>query len=268
MAKIIGETGCPAEKQMLRGFRRMFIISLLGIGVMSLAVGYVFCLAFHDGVMSPWLAAAEAAFLAGAGGWIGGWVLRNASRNEDERAQLRKGMLGEAAVGLILEGLPDSYTVFNDSGRRGGCIDHIVVGPTGIFAIDTKNWRGVITPDGRGELLCNGRSTGRSEVAGLLRSMASLREKINVLTHREDFIQGMIAFPLARVEARWGTTRNVHCVTDDRVLDYILHYNFSRRLKDPEIELIVRAFHAIAGMGKGLDPAEGGLTVLPTARSS
>ena len=266
MAKIIGESGRSVETQMVRSFRRMFLISLLGIGSMSLAVGYVFCLAFHDRLIPVWLAAGEALFLVAAGCWINHWVMRGVSRNEHERARLRKGTLGEAAVGLILEGLPDSYIVFNDPGKRRGNIDHIVIGPTGIFVIDTKNWRGVITPDSQGELLCNGKSTGRGEVKSLLRSIASLRTKINVLTHREDFIQGMIAFPLARVEARWGTTRNVHCVTDDRILDYIQHYNFSRRLKDEEIELIEKAFHAIAGMGKGLDPAEGGLTVLPVSK--
>lgn len=266
MAKIIGESGRTAERQLLHAFRRMFIISLLGIGFMSLAVGYVVCLAWHDRVLPLPLAGVELLFLAIAGCWICRWVLRSVNRNEHERARLRKGTLGEAAVGLILEGLPDSYTVFNDPGKRRGAIDHIVVGPTGIFVVDTKNWRGVITPDSRGELLCNGRSTGRGEVASLLRSIASLRGKINMLTHREDFIQGMIAFPLARVEARWGTTRNVHCVTDDKILDYIQHYNFSRRLQDSEIELIEKAFHAIAGMGKGFDPAEGGLIVLPAVK--
>ena len=266
MAKIIGESGRSVENQVLHAFRRMFLISLLGIGLMSLAVGYVFCLAFHDHLMPHWLAIFEVAFLVVAGFWIHRWVLRNVSRNEHERARLRKGTLGEAAVGLILEGLPDCYTVFNDPGKRRGNIDHIVIGPTGIFVIDTKNWRGAITPDGQGELLCNGKSTGSGEVKALLRSIASVRGKINVLTHREDFIQGIIAFPLARVEARWGTTRNVHCVTDDRIVDYIQHYNFSRRLKTDEIELIEKAFHAIAGMGKGMDPAEGGLTVLPVSK--
>ena len=266
MAKIIGESGRSAEKQILHAFRRMFFISLLGIGLMSLTVGYVCCLAFRDRVIPIPLAIGEFAFLVFAGWWIHRWVMRSMGRNEHERAQLRKGTLGEAAVGLILEGLPDAYTVFNYPGRRKGGIDHIVVGPTGIFVIDTKNWRGVITPDGRGEVLCNGKSTGRGEVAALLRSIVSLRGKINVLTHREDFIQGLIAFPLARVEARWGTTRNVHCLTDDRILDYIQRYNFSRRLKKEEIELIEKAFQAIAGMGKGLDPAEGGLTVLPVSK--
>ncbi|HWB59200.1 MAG TPA: nuclease-related domain-containing protein [Chthoniobacteraceae bacterium] len=266
MAKIIGESGRSIEKPLLHAFRRMFFISLAGIGLMALVVGYVLCLALHDRLIPLWLAGVELGFLAGAGCWIGAWVMRGVDRNEHERARLRKGALGEATVGLILEGLPDCFTVFNDPSRRRGNIDHIVVGPTGIFVIDTKNWRGAVTPDGLGELLCNGKTTGRCEVATLLRAIASLRAKINVLTHRDDFIQGIIAFPLARVEARWGATRNVHCLTDDRILDYITHYNFSRRLKHEEIELIEKAFNAIAGMGKGLDPAEGGLTVLPASK--
>jgi hypothetical protein len=266
MAKIIGESGRSVEKQTIQCFRRMFLISLSGIGLMSLVVGYVLCLSFRDRLVPIWLGLGEAAFLALAGWWIDRWVTRNINRNEHERAKWQKGTLGEATVGLILEGLPDNYVVFNDPGKRRGNIDHIVIGPTGIFVIDTKNWRGAITPDGQGELLCNGKSTGQGEVKNLLRSIMSIRGKINVLTHRDDFIQGMIAFPLSRVEARWGTTRNVHCVTDERILDYIQRYNFSQRLKKEEIDLIEKAFHALAGMGRGMDPAEGGLTVLPVSK--
>ena len=37
----------------------------------------------------------------------------------------------------------------------------LVVGPTGVFVLDTKAWRGVVTSDGKGELLLNGQPTDK-----------------------------------------------------------------------------------------------------------
>ncbi|MBP2045184.1 nuclease-related domain-containing protein [Methanobacterium aggregans] len=53
------------------------------------------------------------------------------------------GAKGERTVSKELQKLPESYYIFNDvtpPGNRGN-IDHVVVGPTGIFVIETKNYR-------------------------------------------------------------------------------------------------------------------------------
>ena len=68
-----------------------------------------------------------------------------------------KGARGEERVASTLAFLPAEYTVFNglcvDGGRlmpRGGDFDHIVVGPTGFFVIETKNWQSpVVYEDGK-----------------------------------------------------------------------------------------------------------------------
>lgn len=58
------------------------------------------------------------------------------------------GAEGECRTAKALERLPDDYVVFHDfhvrqlNGNRSlGNVDHIVVGPTGVFVIDTKNHR-------------------------------------------------------------------------------------------------------------------------------
>lgn len=67
----------------------------------------------------------------------------------DFRASSRweKGAHGEMAVGDVLARLPDSYVVFHDyhpmdsQGRPVAWnVDHLVVGPTGVFVIETKNY--------------------------------------------------------------------------------------------------------------------------------
>lgn len=57
-----------------------------------------------------------------------------------------RGAEGECRTAVVLDSLTDDYVVFHDfhpRGRDGGRIssniDHIVVGPTGIFVIDSKN---------------------------------------------------------------------------------------------------------------------------------
>ncbi|MFD1723073.1 nuclease-related domain-containing protein, partial [Amnibacterium endophyticum] len=53
------------------------------------------------------------------------------------------GVLGERVVAGRLAGLPGGWTVLHSLpvGRDGGDIDHLVVGPGGVFTIDTKHHR-------------------------------------------------------------------------------------------------------------------------------
>jgi hypothetical protein len=53
---------------------------------------------------------------------------------------------GERITGLWLGRLPEGWFVFHDVpvGVRGGNIDHVVIGPGGVFTINTKNLSGAI----------------------------------------------------------------------------------------------------------------------------
>jgi len=60
---------------------------------------------------------------------------------------IKHGIEGEIKNSDRLErGLDDDYFIINDVdlkfGRKKSQIDHIVVGPNGVFVIETKNWRG------------------------------------------------------------------------------------------------------------------------------
>jgi len=65
------------------------------------------------------------------------------------------GATGEREIIPFLKNLPDTYTVICnlDFADSYGDIDHLVIGPTGIFSIDVKNWKGTVAADGAGELL-------------------------------------------------------------------------------------------------------------------
>ena len=84
------------------------------------------------------------------------------------RAEMfEKGADGEVATASLLAGLSPEWSAIHDvrwPSRRLANIDHILVGPGGIFVIDSKNWSGRITVDG-GHLRQNGRSREKA-VAG------------------------------------------------------------------------------------------------------
>ena len=61
-----------------------------------------------------------------------------------DAGNIRKGLEGERSVALELSGLSDEYLLLNDvmlPGARGN-IDHVLVGPTGVFVFETKNYSG------------------------------------------------------------------------------------------------------------------------------
>ena len=61
-----------------------------------------------------------------------------------DAGNIRKGLEGERSVALELSGLSDEYLLLNDvllPGARGN-IDHVMVGPTGVFVFETKNYSG------------------------------------------------------------------------------------------------------------------------------
>jgi Nuclease-related domain len=63
----------------------------------------------------------------------------------DERASNR-GANGERIIGWWLGRLPDGWFAFHEVpvGQRGANIDHLVIGPSGVFTINTKNLAGEI----------------------------------------------------------------------------------------------------------------------------
>src|SRR4051794_20082916 len=59
-----------------------------------------------------------------------------------------KGGGGESRPAAALARLGPDWTVWHDlkwPGRRFANIDHLAIGPAGIFVIDSKNWSGTIT---------------------------------------------------------------------------------------------------------------------------
>lgn len=85
-----------------------------------------------------------------------------------------KGARGEERVSGILQSLPSRYHVFNDFVAGGLHVDHVVVGPAGVFAVETKNWRGKITIEDD-QILVDGQLPSRPPLTQLLRETARVK---------------------------------------------------------------------------------------------
>lgn len=91
----------------------------------------------------------QLAVLAGGAGLIALVVLgviAVAGPNERDVAITRAGAAGEAVMPQLLRALPDSYTLLNGVPVPGwrADIDHVLVGPTGVWAIEAKHHVGMV----------------------------------------------------------------------------------------------------------------------------
>lgn len=102
------------------------------------------------------------------------WCLQRGLRKVE---RYFKGARGEERVSEILKGLPDAYHVFNDMPVGRDRVDHVVVGPGGVFSIETKCWGGHVTVE-EGQVLLDGRPPDRSPLEQTVREAAAVRETL------------------------------------------------------------------------------------------
>jgi len=89
---------------------------------------------------------------AGAGAVATFFGVAHRTKSKDNVADIGRfkgGAAGEGEVTKILQaGLPDSYIILNDisvrSGRKSAQNDHLVLGPNGIFVVETKAYSGTL----------------------------------------------------------------------------------------------------------------------------
>ena len=168
---------------------------------------------------------------------------------DKERESMQKGAAGEKAVARILSRLPDEYRVVNDVRTSAGNLDHVVIGPTGVFVVETKNWRGIIAADGKGELTWNGKPLKTAYVNKFIGRMMGTKDRVEVLAPGMNlFFQAVMVFTSAWVEAKFGTTGRAHCIRDSQLPKYIIDNKPLRRLSEEDVEVIGQAFAGLAQM--------------------
>ena len=162
-----------------------------------------------------------------------------------EASNWKAGYTGEALVASLLEDLPNDFYVFHDVKHRdlAGNIDHLVVGPTGVFVLETKNWRGHVeySPDKR--LLCDGKDK-TAEMNALLQRVFSVRNKIKALSGLDVYVLGVMVFTRASVTPNFEATVALH--QEDYLVDKCLKWDDrERHLSKGNVETVASDLRAL-----------------------
>lgn len=141
------------KREWQRDHRKQFrilgaIATLVILGTLALAWRHVW----------PWIgglaAGAALTFYLGAREWTPAWI---------ENYQI--GAWGEERTAKVLECLLDhGWRIVHDLNRIKSNIDHVLVGPGGVFVLDTKNWTGAA--EVRGDWIRTVRSDGKQLYRG------------------------------------------------------------------------------------------------------
>lgn len=140
-----------------------------------------------------------------------------------------KGWRGESNVKKILKHLePQGYRVVHHLDIGWGDVDHVVVGPTGIYAIDTKNHIGRFSQRGA-SLLKNGRPVDEilTQVRG---EAAAVRERTAMWT------QAVVVVPPGGLADRRLYFQKATVVDNDGLIEFITDQR--RRLDSYEVDRI------------------------------
>lgn len=158
---------------------------------------------------------------------------------------LRQGIEGEKAVGQFLERLRESgYHVFHDLIGSGFNVDHILIGPAGVFTIETKTWskpaRGEAKIKFDGELLrISGREPERNPIVQARAQASWLKGLLAESTGRSFEVFPVVVFPGWFIEQNEGSLRNMW-VLEPKALPKFLE-NAPQRLAPEDVKLV--SFH-------------------------
>jgi hypothetical protein len=128
---------------------------------------------------------------------------------------LKQGIEGEKVVGQFLERLRESgYHIFHDLIGSGFNVDHVLIGPAGVFTVETKTWskpaRGETRIKFDGErLTAAGREPERNPVVQARAQAAWLKSVLAESTGRQFDVFPVVVFPGWFIEQTEGSLRNI-----------------------------------------------------------
>jgi hypothetical protein len=162
-----------------RRLRRLTLILGLFFGLTLLVA------LFAEVTLWPTLILAVLALVSATAYGIFEWRYRKSSRR---RGQLQAGLDGQQLVPQILAGLDDSYYLVNNLKlpERNDDVDHVLVGPNGVFALETKHRRGRIFWQ-NGEWV-----QSKMSRQGVLQPEESFRDPTQQLKRNVDYLRSCI----------------------------------------------------------------------------
>ncbi|MDQ0286814.1 hypothetical protein J2Z49_001931 [Desulfofundulus luciae] len=131
-----------------------------------------------------------------------------------------------------------------------GNIDHIVVGPKGVFVIETKGHSGEITLSPDGNLLRDSKPLDKDFLKQVLGQSFWLKEKLAGPDGRAPFVNPVVVFTRAFVKV-YQPVKSVRIVNKKWLINYITENK--GRLEKEEVD---RIFYRLLSMKSEMAPAE------------
>ena len=146
-----------------------------------------------------------------------------------------------------LEELPDEFRVIHDLSTPFGKVDHVVVGPTGVYVLATKAWKGEVSGDGNGELLWNQYPLDEPVLRQFAEMAIRMKERIQPLAKSAppDF-QPVFVFTAAALRLDDKALQRVRCIPEAQLRGQLLADHAGPSLREEEIETIAKGLLAIA----------------------
>jgi hypothetical protein len=164
---------------------------------------------------------------------------RFSDRMAKDRIKHLRGGQGEALVAWLLQDLDDNWHIFNRIHlEKDWDIDHVLIGPAGVFCISTKSHRGIFTgtPDG---VLYNGNPCDFANKA-MWQTMALKDRLAAILGDDVPFLQPVLAVPFGFTEGN-ACGGKVWLVHQDDILNCLAPDGAPKRLSRAQIERIAKA---------------------------
>jgi len=144
-----------------------------------------------------------------------------------ELRQLNQGIEGEKAVGQFLEGLRgQGYQVFHDLLGDTFNVDHVIIGPAGVFTIETKTLskfeRGQTPIQFDGEVVrVNGKPLERNPVIQAKAQASWLCKLLDELTAKQIKVRPIVVFPGWYIENSPGAFREIWVLEPKALIKFL-----------------------------------------------
>ena len=155
----------------------------------------------------------------------------------------RGGWQGEKEVSTLLSHtLSNDYYLLNDLYLRdgGGDIDHIVLGPNGVFVLETKNWNGSISCNGDEWQRMGKRNFSGSPSRQVKRNAARIKQIFDNspdLKSLSIWVEGIVVLTNNHATLHFNNP-TVPILKLSQLPNYIAEFRSSRSLSDEQLETI------------------------------
>jgi hypothetical protein len=145
---------------------------------------------------------------------VGGFAAYRMWRIQPQLKNYRLGIRGEREVGRMLEDCRRfGYAIFHDIRGNSFNVDHVLIGPGGVFAIETKTRskpsgrKAIVDFDGQ-NVLVDGKAPDRDPITQTNANADFVRDLLKRMTARDVKVRPVVLFP-----GWWVTRRLSDCST-------------------------------------------------------